>query len=158
MNCFYSELSLSLPCCLFKHLLHHRVKGGKKGRPRKSQTSEDGSINENETTGSEGDQAYMLNDGSTSSPSVDGSGPAPFSVSNNDPTAEISHQFLNAEGGGGMINSTGSTGDVSDHMNATGDAPPAETAGFVPDGSLPGKIKKPRRLEELAFQFMHEDT
>ena len=47
-----------------------------------------------------------------------------------------------------MINSTG---DVSDHMNATGDATPSETAGFVPDGSVPGKIKKPRRLEELAF-------
>ena len=148
MNCFYSELSLSLPCCLFKNLLHHRVKGGKKGRPRKSQTSEDGSINENETTGSEGDQAYMLNDGSTSSPSVDGSGPAPNNVLNNDPMAEISHPLPNAEGSGGMINSTG---DVSDHMNATGDATPSETAGFVPDGSVPGKIKKPRRLEELAF-------
>lgn len=145
---------LSLPFfCYFPKRLCNRVKGGKKGRPRKSQTSEDSVSNENDSISTDGDHQYLLNDGNASSSSFDGSVPNNMGI--NDPTmdgpnsmapgASDASSSLGVNGGGSSDPIDSSFEGLSKHMDCS-----------VPDGSNTMKIKKPRRSEEFDFQsFLH---
>merc|ERR1712173_497326 len=115
-----------------------RVKGGKKGRPRKSQTSEDGVSTENDSISTEGESGYL--DGTTPSSSFDAS--VPNSIGNTD--SSIDHQ--------GPMNESGSiSGSVPSTVydDPSVDGYSKEMDNLVPDGSnTAAKIKKPRRSEE----------
>ena len=115
----------------------YRVKGGKKGRPRKSQTSEDGVSTENDSISTEGESGYL--DGTTQSSSFDA---VPNSIGNTD--SSIDHQ--------GPMNESGSlSGSVPSTVydDPSVDGYSKEMDNLVPDGSnTAGKIKKPRRSEE----------
>ena len=144
MICFHLDLSIST-ALFFKKPSNHRIKGVKKGRPRKSQTSEDGISNENEFLPVEGDQPYLSNDGTTSSSSFDGMVPNNFAST--DLTAEMAADTQGFGVNGGTVpGSNTSTGDASDHVEPSVDSIPKEA-----DGLVSSKIKKPRRSEEFSF-------
>ena len=117
--------------CFSKPQKWCRVKGGKKGRPRKSQTSEDGISTENDSISTEGESGYL--DGTIPSSTFDG--PVPNSIGNTD---------CSMDNQGPINESVPSSGVVSDPTDAS-----VEMDNLVPDGSNAGaKIKKPRRSEE----------
>ena len=138
-----------------------RIKGGKKGRPRKSQTSEDGISNENDPMFTEGDQPYLINDGNASSSSFDGL--VHNNIGNSDPSVDIPNSFTNAEtlpnsvNTGNVPGSGASTLGSSDHIDSSVDGLPKETDSLVPDGTSATKIKKPRRSEEFELQILHDE-
>ena len=148
------EIDLSISFCHFHTWLNIRIKGGKKGRPRKSQTSEDGISNDNDQISAEGDQAYLLNDGNASSSSFDGS--VHNNIGSTDPSVDIPNSLSNSENlvnAGGVPVYGASTGGAPDHIDSSVDGLPKETDSLVPDGSSTTKIKKPRRSEEFDLRF-----
>ena len=145
---------LSFPFfCNFPKRLCNRVKGGKKGRPRKSQTSEDSVSNENDSISTDGDHQYLLNDGNASSSSFDGSVPNNMGI--NDPTMD-GHNSM-APGASDASSSLGvNGGGSSDPIDSSFEGLSKDMDCSVPDGSNTMKIKKPRRSEGFDFQsFLH---
>ena len=116
------------------------MKGGKKGRPRKSQTSEDGISTENDSISTEGESGFL----DATAPSSSFDAPVPNSIGNTD--SSVDPQGLMNEPGslGGGVPSSGTLYDPAD-ASVDGD-------NFVPDGSnSAAKIKKPRRSEEYSI-------
>ena len=145
---------LSFPFfCHFPKRLCNRVKGGKKGRPRKSQTSEDSVSNENDSISTDGDHQYLLNDGNASSSSFDGS--VPNNMGMNDPTMDGPNSM--APGASDASSSLGvNGGGSSDPIDSSFEGLSKDMDCSVPDGSNTMKIKKPRRSEGFDFQsFLH---
>ena len=145
---------LSFPFfCHFPKRLCNRVKGGKKGRPRKSQTSEDSVSNENDSISTDGDHQYLLNDGNASSSSFDGSVPNNMGIS--DPTMDGPNSM--APGASDASSSLGvNGGGSSDPIDSSFEGLSKDMDCSVPDGSNTMKIKKPRRSEGFDFQsFLH---